>query len=164
MRSSPSRFTKRRCARRTTNESSSRMESTLYRSGTRSSEGTQSENKVTPNEVRLARPRENPWGSEELRKKMGCSNSKVSSLENFDKRWNNKTGLCLALRFEAGEEKSLRLKCGIEKKGYHTKCERKKETPIPEDVARDSELKGDAKLAKLPKEPVTEGIEEERGS
>ena len=44
------------------------------------------------------------------------------------------------MRFEAGEEKSLGLKCGIEKKGYHTKRGRKKETPIPEDVARDSAL------------------------
>ena len=92
---------------------------------------------------------------------MGCSNSKVSDPENFDERWNNKTGLCLALRFEAGEEKSLGIKCGVEKKGYHTKRERKKETPIPEDVAKDSALKGDAKL---PKEPMTEGIEEEKGS
>ena len=73
---------------------------------------------------------------------MGCSNSKVSSgLENFDERWNNKTGLCLALRFEAGEEKSLGLKCGIEKKGYHTKRGRKKENPIPQDVVQDSMLK-----------------------
>ena len=71
---------------------------------------------------------------------MGCSNSKVSGPENFDERWNNKTGLCLALRFEAGEEKSLGLKCGIEKKGYHTKRERKRETPIPKDVVKDSAL------------------------
>ena len=72
---------------------------------------------------------------------MGCKVSKISSdPENFDERWNNKTGLCLALRFEAGEEKSVGLKCGIEKKGYHTKRERKGETPIPEDVAKDSAL------------------------
>ena len=74
---------------------------------------------------------------------MGCSNSKrnvVVGPENFDERWNNKTGLCLALRLEAGGEKSLGLKCGIEKKGYHTKRARKKETPIPEDVAKDSVL------------------------
>ena len=72
---------------------------------------------------------------------MGCSNSKIpSGPENFDERWNNKTGLCLALRFEAGEEKSLGIKCGIEKKGYHTKRGRKKETPIPKDVVQDSML------------------------
>ena len=62
---------------------------------------------------------------------MGCSNSKVSTPENFDERWNNKTGLCLALRFEAGEEKSLGLKCGIEKKGYHTKRGRKGDSNSP---------------------------------
>ena len=85
---------------------------------------------------------------------MGCKGSKVlSDPENFDERWNNKTGLCLALRFEAREEKSLGLKCGVEKKGYHTKRGRKMETPIPEDVAKDSELKGDVKL---PKEPMAE--------
>ena len=126
MRFLPSRFVRRRCARRTTNEFSSRTEFTLYRSGTGGPSN--------------ARPRENPWGSEELRKKMGCKSSKISNLGNFDERWNNKTGLCLALRFEAGEEKSLGLKCGFEKKGYHTKRERKKETPIPEDVAKDSTL------------------------
>ena len=89
---------------------------------------------------------------------MGCKSSKISSgsfgpenSDNFDERWNNKTGLCLALRFEAGEEKSLGLKCGIEKKGYHTKRGRKKETPIPEDVAKDSALK---------EEPMTDEVEE----
>ena len=56
------------------------------------------------------------------------------------------------MRFEAGEEKSLGLKCGIEKKGYHTKRGRKKETPIPEDVARDS-ASGE--------EPMTEEGEDE---
>ena len=83
---------------------------------------------------------------------MGCKNSKRDAgPENFDERWNNKTGLCLALRFDAGEEKSLGIKCRIEKKGYHTKRGRKKETPIPEDVAKDSVLK---------EEPMTEGTEE----
>ena len=87
---------------------------------------------------------------------MGCKCSKVlPGLENFDERWNNKTGLCLALRFEAGEEKSLGLKCGIEKKGYHPKRERKKETPIPEDVAKDSVVKEE------PKEPMVDEKETE---
>ena len=56
------------------------------------------------------------------------------------------------MRFEAGEEKSLGLKCGIEKKGYHTKRGQKKETPIPDDVARDSALG---------EEPMTEEGEDE---
>ena len=70
---------------------------------------------------------------------MGCKNSKHNDgPENFDERWNNKTGLCLALRFEAGEEKSLGFKCGIEKKGYHTKREREatsKEEPKADEVS-----------------------------
>ena len=99
---------------------------------------------------------------------MGCSNSKrnvVVGPENFDERWNNKTGLCLALRFEAGEEKSLGIKCGIEKKGYHTKRGRKRETPIPEDVAKDSVLKEepmtdegeDEGIKKKPRDRITKG-------
>ena len=99
---------------------------------------------------------------------MGCSNSKVSGPENFDERWNNKTGLCLALRFEAGEEKNLGIKCGIEKKGYHTKRERKKETPIPEDIAKDSALtersEGTEEDAKLPMVDKVEGVEEKSSS
>ena len=88
---------------------------------------------------------------------MGCKNSKRNAgPENFDERWNNKTGLCLAPRFDAGEEKSLGIKCGIEKKGYHTKRGRKKETPIPEDVVKDSVLK---------EEPMTEkGVDETEGT
>ena len=97
---------------------------------------------------------------------MGCSNSKVSSPENFDERWNNKNGLCLALRFEAGEEKSLGLKCGIKRKGYHTKRGRKRETPIPEDVVKDLALKEDAKLQMVEgfDEKETAGTEEKRSS
>ena len=57
--------------------------------------------------------------------------------ENFDERWDNKTGLCLAFRFEAGEEKTLGLKCGVERKGYHTK----RKTVEEEELSPQSENK-----------------------
>ena len=91
---------------------------------------------------------------------MGCKNSKHNTCsENFDERWNNKTGLCLALRFEAGEEKSLGLKCGIEKKGYHTK----RSLPIPEDVAKDSVTEGPEGTEGIEGQLRTEGIEGTEG-
>ena len=64
------------------------------------------------------------------------------------------------MRFEAGEEKSLGLKCGIEKKGYHTKRGRKRETPIPEDVAKDSALREKPMVD----EKEIEEVEEKKGS
>ena len=69
------------------------------------------------------------------KQKMGCKNSKHNdSTETFDEQWDNKTGLCLAIRFESGEEKSLGLKCGIEKRGYHTKRESKEKPTSDEEI------------------------------
>ena len=62
----------------------------------------------------------------------------------------NRTLCGFEVRSRRGKEP--RVKMRNRKKGYHTKRGRKKETPIPEDVARDSALG---------EEPMTEEGEDE---